>query len=40
MFPPYRWHFGAAATQTTYAVTFNAALVRPCSSATRVWATN
>ena len=28
MFPPYRWHFGAVATQTTYAVTFNAALVR------------
>lgn len=27
MFPPYRWHFGAVATQTTYAVTFNAALV-------------
>ena len=28
MFPPYRWHFGAVATQTTYAVTFNAALLR------------
>jgi CRP/FNR family cyclic AMP-dependent transcriptional regulator len=28
MFPPYRWHFGAVATKTTYAVTFNAALLR------------
>jgi CRP/FNR family transcriptional regulator, cyclic AMP receptor protein len=28
LFPPYRWHFGAAATTTTHTVTFNAALVR------------
>jgi hypothetical protein len=28
MFPPYRWHFGAVAAATTFAVTFNGALVR------------
>lgn len=28
LFPPYRWHFGAVATTTTYALTFNGPLVR------------
>ncbi len=27
MFPPHRWHFGATAVATTYAVTFNGPLV-------------